>query len=85
MGEITPGWETGKDWLPCDGRELDIGLYSALFAAIGIAWGGDVKKGKFNLPDLQGYFLRGVDAFHDRVVDTVDKDSVNNSIAMARR
>jgi microcystin-dependent protein len=45
---------------------------AALFAAIGFAWGGD-RKGKFNLPDLQGFFLRGVDP--TRGDHQVDRDS----------
>jgi hypothetical protein len=73
---ITPQWEADPNndgWLPCDGRELDTtGLYSALFVAIGFAWGGDPKRRKFNLPNLQGYFLRGVDPSRDQLVD---KDS----------
>jgi microcystin-dependent protein len=48
-------------WLPCDGRQLHINEYKDLFAAIGWSWGGDEKQGVFNIPDLRGRFLRGVD------------------------
>jgi len=61
-GEINPVWEAANGWLRCDGRYLDMTNpdYSALFAAIGYAWGGD-GKAMFNVPDLEGFFLRGVD------------------------
>ena len=65
-------WETANGWFLCDGRERDKGLYRDLFNAIGTAWGGD-EKGNFRLPNLQGYFLRGVDPSRDD--QRVDKDS----------
>ncbi len=50
-----------EGWLPCDGRELHRkGEFEQLFDAIGTCWGGTATD-KFNIPDLQGYFLRGVD------------------------
>jgi Phage Tail Collar Domain len=61
-GEIKRDWEDQNGWLRCDGRLLDGTQpdYVALFEAIGFAWGGDGDS-KFNVPDLQGFFLRGVD------------------------
>jgi hypothetical protein len=62
-GEISREWEERNGWLRCDGRVLDrtdVGKRD-LFEAIGFAWGGDGDT-KFNLPDLQGFFLRGVDS-----------------------
>jgi microcystin-dependent protein len=44
-------------WLPCDGRSLDIDQYRALHQAIGTAYGS--SAGRFNVPDLEGRFLRG--------------------------
>lgn len=45
----------------CDGRLLDgkDPKFAALFAAIRFGWGRNGVSG-FNLPDLRGYFLRGV-------------------------
>ena len=40
-------------WLPCDGRQLPIQPNVALFALLGIRYGGDGKT-TFNLPDLRG-------------------------------
>ncbi len=47
-------------WLLCDGRSLPATdtNYSRLFAAIGTSWGG--AGSTFNIPDLRGMFLRGV-------------------------
>lgn len=49
-------------WMVCDGRELLITTYPQLFAVLGILYGGDFGRGLFNLPDLRGTFVRGVDA-----------------------
>jgi len=47
-------------WMLCDGRRLNRNDFSDLFNAIGFSWGGD-RAARFNLPDLRGFFLRGVD------------------------
>ncbi len=66
-------------WLLCDGRALSSGPYPRLYAGISTNWGSGYtltgsntwqKSGDFNLPDLRGMFLRGVngsrsDAFAD--------------------
>ncbi|MCU0780989.1 MAG: tail fiber protein [Akkermansiaceae bacterium] len=71
-GSITAfgGGSAPDGWLLCDGRALDkdadAGRYQRLFAAIGTAWGdgtsgaGASADTDFNLPDLRGVFLRGV-------------------------
>jgi microcystin-dependent protein len=52
-------------WLLCDGRAVSSTNYPKLFIRIGSAWGNgsdDVNPATdFNLPDLRGQFLRGVD------------------------
>lgn len=53
------------DFLPCNGFSYDPLEYTALYAAIGFKWGND--SGLFRVPDLRGYFLRGVD--HGESVD----------------
>lgn len=40
-------------WMYCDGRQLLIQKYTALYALIGTYYGGDGKT-NFNLPDLRG-------------------------------
>jgi microcystin-dependent protein len=49
-----------QGWLVCDGSDAKIEDYSELYSTIGCAFGGD-KKTYFNLQDLRGRFLRGVD------------------------
>ena len=60
------------DYLPCDGRSLVRAAFARLFEAIGPAWGGDVA-GNFNLPDLRGLFLRGVDGTAGRDPDSRER------------
>ena len=50
-------------WLLCDGTQyngLDV-KYANLYAALGTAFGGNKASQSFNVPDLRGRFLRGVD------------------------
>ena len=55
-------------WIPCDGRALKSTEYPSLFAVIGTLYGnGSSGAGAgggtdFNLPNLNGQFLRGVNA-----------------------
>jgi microcystin-dependent protein len=47
------------DWLPCDGRLLQINAYNALFSLLGNRYGGDGIT-NFALPDLRGRTVIGV-------------------------
>jgi len=49
-------------WLLCDGSAKSRTQYADLFAAIDINWGAGDLTSTFNLPDLRGQFLRGVDS-----------------------
>jgi microcystin-dependent protein len=42
-----------QGWLPCDGRELEIAQYEALYKALGTTYGGDGVT-TFALPDYRG-------------------------------
>ncbi len=63
--------ESLSGWLPCDGRAVARTDYPTLLANIGISWGdgstttlaGGPKSANqhFNLPDLRGVFVRGLD------------------------
>lgn len=46
-------------WLLCDGTSLLRSQYTDLFTNIGTAY-GTIDSDHFNIPDLRGYFLRGV-------------------------
>lgn len=52
------GFKVPQNWMPCDGRKLEIKQYPALFKAIGTAYGGDGMK-DFALPSLSGKILIG--------------------------
>jgi microcystin-dependent protein len=41
-----------QEWMMCQGQQLAVSQYSALYSLIGIAFGGDGRV-SFNLPDLQ--------------------------------
>jgi microcystin-dependent protein len=48
-------------WLPCNGTNVSRTTYAALFAVIGTSAGAGDLSTTFNLPDLRGVFLRGMD------------------------
>ena len=57
-------------WLICNGESFspidENGKYSLLYSNIGFSWGRDnTDKSKFKVPNLEGYFLRGVDPSND--------------------
>ncbi|MCP4133540.1 MAG: tail fiber protein [bacterium] len=49
-----------EGWLLCDGSSVSRDTYDTLFQAIDTSW-GSADGSSFNLPDLQGRFLRGLD------------------------
>lgn len=64
VGTVLPfaGATAPEGWLLCDGAALNRnGEYIDLFAVIGTAFGAP-DTSTFNIPDLRGQFLRGVDA-----------------------
>jgi len=55
-------------WLKCDGTAVSRTTYAALFTALGTTYGAGNGSTTFNLPDLRGEFIRGLD--DGRGVDT---------------
>lgn len=51
-----------EGWLVCDGSAVSRTDYADLYAAIGTVWGDGDQIATFNLPDLRGEFVRGLDA-----------------------
>lgn len=49
-----------SNWKVCDGKVLSADDFPELWERIGTIWGGSDRK-SFNLPDLRGRFLRGLD------------------------
>lgn len=60
-------------WLVCDGSAVSRTTYVPLFAAIGINFGGGDGVITFNLPDLRGRFMRGMDAGAGRDPDAATR------------
>jgi hypothetical protein len=54
------GTNAPNGWLMCDGSAISRTQYAALFAVIGTSSGYGDTTTTFNLPDLRGVFLRGV-------------------------
>lgn len=71
-GMIAPyaGNSSPEGWLICDGSAVSRITYSALFTAIGTAYGAGDGSTTFNLPDLQGKVVVGVDS-QDNDFDTL--------------
>ena len=74
-------WAGEKDsvpanWMICDGKVLKIKQYKDLYDAIGWSWGKPGTK-KFNLPDLRGRFIRGVDDGSGLDPDADDREQAN--------
>ena len=59
-GEIRmfAGPRVPQDWVPCDGRTLNISEYELLYALLGTTWGGNGTT-TFGIPDLRGRLPMG--------------------------
>ncbi|WP_455465839.1 phage tail protein [Bartonella sp. B39] len=51
-----------EGWLLCDGKAYSRKTYANLFATLGETWGRGDGHSTFNVPDLRGMFLRGLDS-----------------------
>lgn len=72
-----PSTNIPTGYLPCDGREISSSEYPALYAAISTAW-GEGTGSNFRLPDLRGYFLRGVDNGRGADPEAASRTARNN-------
>jgi hypothetical protein len=72
MGTVAPA-----GWLLCDGSAVSRTTYAALFGVIGISCGQGDGSTTFNIPDLRGQFLRGVDGGVGRDPDTGARTAMN--------
>lgn len=50
-----------EGWLLCDGREVSRDVFADLYNMVGTSFGKGDGKNTFNLPDLRGEFIRGLD------------------------
>ncbi|CUR80000.1 phage tail protein [Achromobacter xylosoxidans] len=53
---------TPDGWLHANGAAVSRTAYARLFAVLGVYFGGGDGSTTFNLPDLRGMFLRGLDS-----------------------
>ncbi|HTL13344.1 MAG TPA: phage tail protein, partial [Bdellovibrionota bacterium] len=58
-----PGSQVPTGYLLCDGGAYNAANYPVLYGVIGEIWGnaGDSDPATFNVPDLRGMFMRGLD------------------------
>lgn len=84
VGAVIPfaGFDAPVGWLPCDGRSLVRSEHPKLYSAIGNYW-GSVDAEHFNLPDLRGRTLFGVDGSTGRTNAAVTLGSVGGSQAVS--
>lgn len=55
------GSAASSGWLLCNGQAVSRTTYAALFAVIGTTYGVGNGTTTFNVPDLRGEFVRGLD------------------------
>ncbi|MEL6089578.1 phage tail protein [Bartonella schoenbuchensis] len=71
-----------EGWLLCDGKAYSRKDYASLFAAIGETWGSGDENTTFNVPDLRGMFLRGLDSQRgidkNRVLGSKQDDAIKS-------
>ena len=79
VGSITAfaGMAPPFGWLICDGSPVSRSTYATLFGVIGTSWGQGDNSTTFNIPDLQGRFLRGLDAGSGRDPDAASRTASN--------
>jgi microcystin-dependent protein len=88
-GVVIPfaGATAPSGWLLCNGSPISRTTYAALFSAIATSWGDGTKNADgspsgfsgthFNLPDLRGRFLRGLDGGIARDPDRAGRTAAN--------
>lgn len=64
-------------WMPCDGRALDKDEFDELFGVIGYTYSTTAGGQTFQIPNLQGVFVRGVDPSGDVDRDLAQRKSVS--------
>lgn len=69
-------------WMNADGSAVSRATYSSLFAIIGTTFGAGDGATTFNLPDLRGEFIRGLDSGRGvdvgRTIGTAQGDAIRN-------
>lgn len=68
-------------WLLCYGQAVSRSTYAALFTAIGATWGAGDGATTFNVPDLRGRALFGVDAMGGVPADRLTSASLGSGVS----
>ena len=78
VGTMLPfaGATVPAGYLLCDGSSVSRITYASLFTALGTAW-GSASGTTFNLPDMRGRFMRGVDGAANNDPDKVARTASN--------
>ena len=63
-------------YLLCDGSEVSRTTFSNLFAILSVSWGSGNGNTTFNLPDLRGRFMRGVDGTAGNDPDAASRTAI---------
>ncbi len=71
------GTSPPNGWLMCDGADISRTQYAALFRVIGTYFGAGNGSTTFNLPDLRGRFIRGVDGNAGRDPDRYARQAMH--------
>jgi hypothetical protein len=66
-------------WILCDGSAVDQTIYNELYAVIGDSFKTTANAEEFNLPDLRGKFLRGLDTS-----GSIDPDGRNRKVGSSQ-
>lgn len=69
-------------YLLCDGLPYSRTTYATLFAVVGVQYGSGDGTSTFNVPDLRGRFLRGVDGSALRDPDSATRTAMNTGGAV---
>lgn len=72
------GTTAPNGWLLCQGQAVSRTTFSQLFAAIGSSNGSGDGSTTFNIPDLRGRFLRGLDGSVNRDPDKALRVAMNS-------
>ena len=72
------GVSAPSGFLICDGSAISRSTYSSLFSTVGTAYGAGDGTTTFNIPDLRGRFLRGVDAGSGNDPDASSRTASNS-------
>ncbi len=79
---ILPYLFAPRDWADCNGQQMPLMQYQALFATIGTIYGPSDQRSYFTLPNLQGQVLMGTGAGPGLTPRTIGQKVGAESVAL---